>query len=125
MDEPALHCAALAGPTPGEYARFGPWVDEIASADELPRLYRDHPIDFAAALLVLKVPRNIARRDARPDMDLYDHVVVLEPDRLTVLSRIVAAAERLVGSNRRTTCGPCPWPTSSPCGTSSGCSTRR
>ncbi len=96
MDEP--HRSEQSGPTTGEYARFGPWVDEVTSADELPRLYRDHPIDFLAALLVLKVPRNIARRDATPDMDLYDHVVVLEHDRLTVLSRIVAGAGRRDGS---------------------------
>ncbi len=71
-----------------EYAMFGPWVDEVTCDDELPRLYRSYPVDYAAADLVLKVPRNIARRDARPDMDLYDHVVVLEPERLTVLSRV-------------------------------------
>lgn len=70
-----------------EYARFGPWVDEVTTPDDVPRLYRDHPLDLAAATLVLKVPRNIARRDARPDMDLYDHLLVLDAERLTVLSR--------------------------------------
>lgn len=94
MVEAVPHRVEPGGPTPGEYARFGPWVDEVASPDELPRLYREHPIDFASALLVVKVPRNIARRDARPEMDLYDHVVVLEPEHLTVLSRVVAATDR-------------------------------
>jgi hypothetical protein len=70
-----------------EYNAFGPWIDEVRTRDELPRLYRDHPIDLASARLVLKVPRNIARRDATPGMDLYDHVIVRETDALTVLSR--------------------------------------
>lgn len=70
-----------------EYDRFGPWIDEVRGDDDVPRLYRDHPIDFASAQLVLKVPRNIARRDATPEMDLYDHLLVVEPARLVVLSR--------------------------------------
>jgi len=58
----------------------------------VPRLFRDHPLDLDAARLVLKVPRNIARRDATPDMDLYDHLLVVDATTLTVLSR--RAAER-------------------------------
>lgn len=70
-----------------EYDLFGPWVDEVRTEDEVPRLYRSHGLDLPAARLVLKVPRDIARRDARPDMDLYDHLVALEAESLTVLSR--------------------------------------
>lgn len=74
-----------------EYDLFGPWVDEVRTEEEVPRLYRGHRLDLATARLVLKVPRDIARRDARPDMDLYDHLVALEPDCLTVLSRTAGA----------------------------------
>lgn len=70
-----------------EYDRFGPWIDEVQTLEDVPRLYRDHPIDLDAARLVLKVPRNIARRDATAGMDLYDHLLVLDDDGLTVLSR--------------------------------------
>ncbi|WNM24997.1 hypothetical protein [Demequina capsici] len=77
-----------------EFDRFGPWVDRVEVLDDLPPLYRDHPFDLASARLVLKVPRNIARRDARPDMDLYDHLLILEEDRLTVLSRHARAGAR-------------------------------
>jgi len=70
-----------------EYDRFGPWIDEVRSIHDVPRLYRDHPLDPGAARLVLKVPRNIARRDATPDMDLYDHLLVVDETGLTVLSR--------------------------------------
>ncbi|WP_062384219.1 hypothetical protein [Demequina iriomotensis] len=70
-----------------EYARFGPWIDVVTAPDDLPRLFRDHPLDLATARLALKVPRNIARRDATPDMDLYDHVLAVHDAGLTLLSR--------------------------------------
>ncbi|WP_129338258.1 hypothetical protein [Cellulomonas endophytica] len=70
-----------------EYDRFGPWVDEVRTAAQVPRLFRDHGLDPAAARLVLKVPRGIARRDAHVGMDLYDHLLAVDDERLTVLSR--------------------------------------
>ncbi|BDZ60782.1 hypothetical protein GCM10025873_05730 [Demequina sediminis] len=70
-----------------EYDRFGPWIDRVETEADVPRLFRPHGVDLAAARLVLKVPRNVARRDASPDMDLYDHLLVLGRDSLTVLSR--------------------------------------
>jgi hypothetical protein len=70
-----------------EYDRFGPWIDEVKEPDDVPPLYRHHGIDFATERLVLKVPRNITRRNATPDMDLYDHLLILGQERLTVLSR--------------------------------------
>lgn len=70
-----------------EYDAFGPWVDPVRSPDDVPRLYQDYPLDLAGSRLVLKVPRDIARRDATPDMDLYDHLLVLGADRFVALSR--------------------------------------
>lgn len=70
-----------------EYDAFGPWVDPVRSPEEVPRLYQDYPLDLAGSRLVLKVPRDIARRDATPDMDLYDHLLVLGTDRFVALSR--------------------------------------
>ena len=29
-----------------EYDAFGPWIDEVETREDLPRLYREHPIDF-------------------------------------------------------------------------------
>lgn len=55
-----------------EYDRFGPWIDEVLDLEDVPRLFRSHPVDFDAARLVLKVPRDIARRDANAAMNLYD-----------------------------------------------------
>jgi hypothetical protein len=76
-----------------EFDAFGPWVDRVRTPQDVPPLYREHPVDLAAAHLVLKVPRDIARRDAHPDMDLYDHLLVLGADRFTVLSRRAGAAD--------------------------------
>jgi len=70
-----------------EYDNFGPWIDEVRSAEDLPRLYRDAGIDPEAYHLVLKIPRNISRRDATPNMHLYDRVLAVGDGALTVLSR--------------------------------------
>lgn len=70
-----------------EYDAFGPWTYRVTAPEEVPRLYRGHGIDPAAARLVLKVPRVIDRREATPDMHLYDHLLVAGGDALTVLSR--------------------------------------
>ena len=72
-----------------EYDRFGPWIDEVTVPEDVPRLFRTYPIDLSATRVVLKVPRGIARRDATAGMDLYDHLVILDRDELTLLSRRV------------------------------------
>ncbi len=84
--------------TTSEFDSFGPWIDEVRSADEVPRLFRSHPLDLASTRLVLKVPRNITRRDATPDMDLYDHLLVLDDRRLLALSRTEDRAGGRAGS---------------------------
>lgn len=73
--------------TISEYDAFGPWIHEVHSPQDVPRLFRGHPIDFSSVDLVLKVPRDIPRRDADATMDLYDHLIIVGTDALTVLSR--------------------------------------
>jgi hypothetical protein len=70
-----------------EFDRFGPWIDEVHDVDELPRLYRDAGIDPGAYRLVLKVPRDIERRDADPGMHLYDYLITVDEENLTVMAR--------------------------------------
>ena len=70
-----------------EYDAFGPWLLKVATAEEIPRVFRSHPVDLAAAHLVLKVPRLIERRDATPAMHLYDRLLILDGDGLEVLTR--------------------------------------
>jgi hypothetical protein len=59
----------------------------VTTREEVPPLYRGHGVDLARARLVLKLPRNVARRDATPTMDLYDHLVIVDDKALTILSR--------------------------------------
>jgi len=77
-----------------EYNAFGPWVDVVRTPDEVPRLFRDFGCNPASERLVLKVPRNIPRRDADPTMDLYDHLIIAGDSALTVLSREGASYSR-------------------------------
>ncbi len=77
-----------------EFDAFGPWVDEVTDVDGVPRLFRSHPIDLTSALLAIKIPRNISRRDADPSMDLYDHLIVVDEAGVTVLSRVAAPRVR-------------------------------
>lgn len=70
-----------------EYDAFGPWVDVVTGPQDVPRLYRPHPIDFEHTELVLKIPRDIERRNATPSMHLYDGLVILDRASLTLLSR--------------------------------------
>ena len=86
-----------------EYDAFGPWIVRVDSLDLVPRLYRDHPLDLERAVMVLKVPRNITRRDATPDMDLYDHLLVVGAERLEVLSRSASGYDVHVVEHRRVT----------------------
>ena len=70
-----------------EYDAFGPWIYEVTAPEEVPPLFREYPLDLASCRYVVKVPREIARRDATPNMDLYDHLLAAGPEALTVLSR--------------------------------------
>ncbi|THG32954.1 hypothetical protein [Naasia lichenicola] len=70
-----------------EYNAFGPWIADVASVDQVPRVFRRLAGDPADATLALKIPRDIARRDARPGMDLFDRLLLVRDDTLTVLTR--------------------------------------
>ena len=70
-----------------EFDAFGPWIDRVTTAEGVPRLFRPFELDPASVHTVLKVPRNIARRDANPAMDLYDLLLIVEPHAFTVLRR--------------------------------------
>ncbi|GAA2554223.1 hypothetical protein GCM10010435_25840 [Winogradskya consettensis] len=70
-----------------EFDAFGPWIHQVHSISDLPRLFQDSGVDPAAHRLVLKVPRNIERRNATPDMDLYDSLIAVDYETVTILRR--------------------------------------
>ena len=76
-----------------EYDRFGPWVLEISDEDPPPPLFEPYLTRTEPALLSLKIPRKIARRDAHPGMDLYDYVVSLYGDDIVILRRVEGDVE--------------------------------
>ena len=71
-----------------EYDAFGPWVLPVSSPDQVPPVFRSHPIDFTRAHDVLKVPRDVARRDVTPRSHLYDFLLVLDRDGVEGLTRV-------------------------------------
>lgn len=70
-----------------EYDQFGPWILKVASASDVPRVFRDYSFGFDVAEIVLKLPRDIVRRDATPDMHLYDSMLIVDDTALTLLTR--------------------------------------
>lgn len=78
-----------------EYDAFGPWIYEIDEDHPVPRLFAPYMDQDGPARLLLKIPRNIERRVATPDMDLYDHVVGAYETYICVLTRREDQVERL------------------------------
>jgi hypothetical protein len=70
-----------------EYSRFGPWILEIKGEDTLPKLFEPYIDSKRNAQLSYKFPRQIERRVANPDMELYDYVINLYDNELLVLER--------------------------------------
>jgi hypothetical protein len=81
-----------------EYDRFGPWAIEVTAEDPAPPLFRPHLTRSEPALLSIKIPRHVERRNARPGMDLYDYLVCLYEDGLVVMQR---AGQQRSGSEVR------------------------
>ena len=76
-----------------EYDAFGPWIYEIDEDHPLPPLFVPYVEDEKDYRLLFKVPRDIERRKATPDMDLYDYVVGVDDSGIRVWSRREKAVE--------------------------------
>ena len=70
-----------------EYNAFGPWAYEISEKNPLPRLFAPYFTADDKAVIKIKIPREIERRNGQPGMDLYDYVVALYEDRILILKR--------------------------------------
>ena len=75
-----------------EYDAFGPWIYEVTPEHPLPPLFVSF-VPEAEPLMLFKIPRNIERRVATPDMDLYDYVVGAYEDHICVLKRVDHSVE--------------------------------
>ena len=68
-----------------EYDAFGPWIEPIRSAVDMPRAFRSHHAEHAGARFLLKVPREEDRADLRPGMHLFAAVVAIHNEGACVL----------------------------------------
>jgi len=74
--------------TVSEYDAFGPWIYEVNEEHLMPPLFVPYYKEDNNCLMVIKIPRNIDRGNARPDMDLYDYVIGLYEDYIYILKRV-------------------------------------
>ncbi len=70
-----------------EFDAFGPWIYEIGEQHDFPPLFENYREIAKDARMVFKIPRHIERRNANPDMHLYDAVVAVFETYLLLLSR--------------------------------------
>jgi len=71
-----------------EFAAFGPWILEITDQTPLPPLFIPYYKEDGIALMRIKIPRDIERRKANQDMDLYDYIIGLYEDHIYILERV-------------------------------------
>lgn len=70
-----------------EFDAFGPWVYEIGEEHELPPLFQKYRHLQDSALIMFKIPRHIERRNANPNMHLYDAVIGVFENHVLLLYR--------------------------------------
>lgn len=58
-----------------EYDAFGTWIYKITEKHLMPPLFIPYYKEEKDYLMLIKIPRDIERRKANPDMDLYDYVI--------------------------------------------------
>lgn len=58
-----------------EYDAFGPWIYKITYKNPMPALFLPYYKENDGYLMLIKIPRDIERRKAKPEMDLYDYVI--------------------------------------------------
>lgn len=78
-----------------EYDAFGPWIYEISEEHPAPELFKPY-IPEEPCLMCFKIPRDIERRRATPDMDLYDYVVGAYEEYICILKRIEHTVEKSI-----------------------------
>ncbi len=68
-----------------EYDAFGPWVDAVHSAAEMPPRFRPAYAEHRDARFLLKVPIAADRVSVRPGMDLYRMILAIDDDGLSLM----------------------------------------
>lgn len=78
-----------------EYDAFGPWIYKITEKNPMPSLFIPYYKENQNCLMLIKIPRDIERRKAKPDMDLYDYVIGMYEDHGYILKRKDGEVEKI------------------------------
>ena len=70
-----------------EYHCFGPWILEITDENPMPPLFVPYYKETNNYLMLIKVPMNIDRSQAKPGMDLYRYVIGMYDNYFYLLER--------------------------------------
>lgn len=70
-----------------EYDRFGPWIEEIHTEEDIPEQFMSHFKRTDDMFIAFKVPHPIERRKVRPGDPLYDHIMALDDTSISVFHR--------------------------------------
>ena len=81
-----------------EYDAFGPWIYEIDEEHPLPELFEPYVVR-EGAITLMKIPRQIERRNASPDMQLYDYVIGAYKNRVSIFKRIENSMQVILSLN--------------------------
>ncbi len=69
-----------------EYDRFGPWTYPVTSPDEMPPRFDAWYDEFKSSALMLKLPKAVERRVAKPGSDLYEGLLTVGSSGISYLS---------------------------------------
>jgi hypothetical protein len=69
-----------------EYNAFGPWIQEIKGAEDMPPRFDSYWDQCREAARVIKVPYHVERREALPGSNLYEHVMAFGNDGIMLIS---------------------------------------
>ncbi len=69
-----------------EYDRFGPWAYPVRSRDEMPPRFDPWYEELKDSTLIIKLPREIERREAKPGSDLYVKLLAVGKEGIIHLS---------------------------------------
>jgi hypothetical protein len=69
-----------------EYDRFGPWAYPVRGPDEMPPRFDPWYEELKDSNLMLKLPRPVERREAKPGSDLYERILAVGRMGITYLS---------------------------------------
>ena len=83
-----------------EFDAFGPWILLINEGHKIPPLFAAQEGKLKDSLMTFKIPRDIERRDANPNMNLYDAVLGISRSDILLFKRINNGQEDRVEETR-------------------------